>query len=214
MLESLFNIFLAECVLHILVCRIDHLVIVEIRGSCILERLVRILWVVHRDVAAAPIHLDTLLQVSLGDSEILVRDSHLGERVFRLARTHSHLLQEVIEWRYQVLAEIEVIVIHSRGQNETAGAGAVVVQFLRVLVGYQVVLHSMDHKRRRCHLLDLINVLEPILNQVLQQAARLVLRNGADRLEGRHQEEAAGLSQGGYVAGGATSHAATEYDDV
>lgn len=113
---------------------VNHLVVVKVGGGSVLERLVLVLQVVGRGIAAAPGHLDAFLQVRFGNPEVLVRYRHLGECVLRLPRTHSHLLQEMVERCYQIFTEIEVIMVHACWQYETARTSTVIMQLLRVFI--------------------------------------------------------------------------------
>lgn len=154
---------------------IESIVLIEIsqfifivKGrSCVLERLVSILGVVHRDVAASPVHLDAFLKIGSRYLKVPIRNGHLRKGRLRLPRAHAHLLQKVIKRSYQILTKVKVIVIHPRRQYQAARTIAAVMQLLRVLVRYQVVLHAVHQEGRRGHLLDPIDILEPVLNQIL-----------------------------------------------
>ena len=92
----------------------------------------------------------------------------------------------MVEGRDQVLAEIEVVVVHSGGQDKAARPTTVVVEVLGMLKRYQLIFHSMHQESRTCYILYFLDVLEPVLNKIFQYRSSLVLSYRPNTLEARH----------------------------
>ena len=128
-------------------------------------------------------HFDLLLLVGSRNIKVIVRDPHLFKCVLWLSRRHMALLHEMIKWSYQVLAEVKIVVIHLCWQDQTARPSAVVVQIFGVLKWNQLVFHPVDDESWRSYSLYFLNVVEPVLNQVFQVSAGLVLGDVSNRFK-------------------------------
>ena len=168
---------------------LGNFMIIEIRRGSMLKWLVYMLrWVIDRHVAAAPTHLNALLKISFWNPKIFLWNIHLMVSWLRLTSAHTHLFQEMVEWCDQVFTEIEVIVIHSSWQDYTTWSITVIMQFLRMMVRYKIVLHSMNQKSWRCHIFHFVNISEPVLYQIFQDTPCLILCNSSNWLEGWHEQ--------------------------
>jgi hypothetical protein len=139
-------------------------------------------------------HFNLLLLIGSWDIEQLLRDFHLLECRLRLSCRHMALLQKVVKWGYQVLTEIKVVVVHLCGQDETAGARAVVMKVFRMLKWNQLIFHAMDDEGWGCYIFDFVNVVEPILNQIFEVLSSLVLSYSSYGFEGGHKKKTTWLS--------------------
>ena len=87
------------------------------------------------------------------------------------------------ERRDQVFTEVKVVVVHARRHDEAAGPTAGIMQILRMLAADESVLHAVHDERGRLDLLYSLNILKAVLDEVLKETSRLILRHSSDRLE-------------------------------
>lgn len=83
-----------------------------------------------------------------------------------------------------------------------------------MFAGNEAILQAVNQECRRAHQANLIDILEPILYQVFQNAARLILRNCSYRLKCRHQQQAARFPLARDVRRRARSNTPTKQNDI
>ena len=165
-------------------------------------------------VATSPRDRHTPLLVSVRNLEVGAWNPHLTEDGAGLSRAHSNLFHEVEEGRYQIFIEVKVVMVHSCGHQEAARTATGVVELFGMLAVYQGVLHSVDQESGAFDVSDLVDVLEPVLNEILKNRTSLVLSHSSYTLESRHQEHGTRVPLASDMSGRSTAHAAAEDDDV
>jgi len=83
--------------------------------------------------AAAPAHRNTDLSVGSWDGKVFWWDLHLLESPLWLSGCDTALFHEMVERSDQVLAKVEIVVVHLQRQDYTAWTWAIVVKVLGVL---------------------------------------------------------------------------------
>lgn len=104
--------------------------------------------------------------------------------------------------------------VHLGRRQDATWCLAFIVQLQRVRARYQSVPHPMHEERGRLHVLNLVDVAEPVLYQVLQVVPCLVLSYIANGFEGGHQEERAWFPFARYVGRRPTPNTPSQYDNV
>lgn len=85
-----------------------------------------VVWV----ATTTPTHRDAVLLVGSWDDKVFFWNFHLALSVLGFTNVDVELLQKVVEWSDQVFTKVEVVVVHSCWQKQTAGTSTPVVQIL------------------------------------------------------------------------------------
>lgn len=86
----------------------------------------------------------------------------------------------MVEWSYEVLSEIKVVMVHIRGQYQGTWATTVLVELFRMGKWNQIVFHAMHQKGWTGYGFDLFEIVESVLYQEFQNLASLVFGNRAN----------------------------------
>ena len=112
----------------------------------------------------------------------------------------------------QIINEIEFVVIHFPGHDQSGGSSTLVVKLLGMTEGDQCVTLTMDYKGWTSHILNVVYVSEAVIDYILQEWASLLFHYLSDALERRHKKQTTGSPLGSQMCcGTCTNRSSKEY---